>query len=85
MDELKQTLKGQIIEALNLEDVAPEDIEDDAQLFRGGLGLDSIDALELVVMLNKFHQVKIPNAQEGRKALASITAMAEYIVAHRPA
>jgi acyl carrier protein len=80
MDELKETLKRQIIEVLNLEDIAPEDIRDDAALFgKEGLGLDSIDALELVVMLDKRHGVKIANVQEGRKALFSIDTLAEFI------
>ena len=80
MDELKETLKRQIIEVLNLEEIAPEDIRDGAALFgKEGLGLDSIDALELVVMLDKRHGVKIANVQEGRKALFSIDTLAEFI------
>ena len=80
MDELKETLKRQIIEVLNLEEIGPEDICDDAVLFsKEGLGLDSIDALELVVMLDKHHGVKIANVQEGRKALFSINSLAEFI------
>lgn len=81
MDELKETLKRQMIEALNLEEIGPEDIVDGAPLFgeEGGLGLDSIDALELVVMIEKHHGVKIANVQEGRKALFSIDTLAEFI------
>jgi len=80
MDELKEALKRQIIEALNLEEIGPEDICDGAALFgKKGLGLDSIDALELVVMLDKHHGVKIANVQEGRKALFSIDTLAEFI------
>jgi len=79
LTELKQKLKEQIIEELNLQDIKPEDIPDDAPLFVEGLGLDSIDALELVVILEKYHGVKIPDETVGRKVLQSITAMAEFV------
>ena len=77
--EIKNTLKKQIIEELNLQEMKPEDIEDDAPLFGDGLGLDSIDALELVVLMEKYYGVKILDETVGRKVLASITTMAEYI------
>ncbi|MEP7232221.1 MAG: phosphopantetheine-binding protein [Ginsengibacter sp.] len=77
--EIKNTLKKQIIEELNLQEMKPEDIEDDAPLFGDGLGLDSIDALELVVLMEKYYGVKILDETMGRKVLASITTMAEYI------
>jgi acyl carrier protein len=80
MQDLKYTLKKQIIEELNLEDIKPEDIEDDALLFGDGLGLDSIDALELVVLMEKYHGVKITDETVGKKVLASISSMAEYIL-----
>ncbi len=80
MQDLKYTLKKQIIEELNLEDIKPEDIEDDAPLFGDGLGLDSIDALELVVLMEKYHGVKITDEIVGKKVLASINTMAEYIL-----
>ena len=76
---LKDSLKKQIIEELNLQDIKPEDIDDDAPLFGDGLGLDSIDALELVVLMEKYHDVKILDETVGKKALASISSMAEYI------
>ena len=79
MQDLKHELKKQIIEELNLQDIKPEDIEDDAPLFGDGLGLDSIDALELVVLMEKYHGVKILDETIGRKALASINSMVEYI------
>lgn len=79
MQDLKFTLKKQIIEELNLEDIKPEDIEDNAPLFGDGLGLDSIDALELVVLMEKYHGVKITDENVGKKVLASINNMAEYI------
>ena len=79
IQDLKYTLKKQIIEELNLQDLKPEDIQDDAPLFVEGLGLDSIDALELVVILEKYHGVKIPDEIVGRRVLQSINTMAEYI------
>ncbi len=80
MEDLKYQLKKQIIEELKLEDITPEDIQDNAPLFGDGLGLDSIDALELVVLLEKYHGVKILDEEVGKKVLASINSMAEYIV-----
>ena len=80
MQDLKYELKKQIIEELNLQDIKPEDIKDDAPLFGDGLGLDSIDALELVVLLEKYHGVKILDETTGKKVLASINSMAEYIL-----
>jgi acyl carrier protein len=79
MQDLKYELKKQIIEELNLQDIKPENIDDDAPLFGDGLGLDSIDALEMVVLMEKYHGVKILDETVGKKALASITSMAEYI------
>ena len=83
MEELKNTLKQQIIESLNLEGMKPEDIEDSAPLFGEGLGLDSIDSLELMVLLERNYGIKIEDAREGRKVLESVNAMAEYIQANR--
>jgi acyl carrier protein len=80
---IKYQLKKQIIEELSLEDIQPEEIEDDAPLFVEGLKLDSIDALELVVLMEKYYGVRIPDEVVGRKVLQSITTMAEYIVAER--
>lgn len=73
-------MKQQIIEELKLEDLKPEDIKDDAPLFGDGLGLDSIDALELVVLLEKYHGVKITDEETGKKALVSIDTMAQFIM-----
>jgi acyl carrier protein len=78
-NDLKYELKRQIIQQLNLEDLKPEDIGDDVPLFVEGLGLDSIDALELVVILEKNYRVRIPDETVGRKALRSINTMADYI------
>lgn len=83
MEVLKQELKENIIEQLNLEDIAVEDISDDDILFGDGLGLDSIDALELIVMLDKNYGIKLTDPKEGREIFASIEVMAKYISEHR--
>ena len=70
MSELKQELKEKIIEQLNLEDVAVDEIQDNDPLFGEGLGLDSIDALELIVMLDKDYGIKLADPKEGRKILS---------------
>ncbi|MFZ9388908.1 MAG: phosphopantetheine-binding protein [Chitinophagaceae bacterium] len=80
MDELIHELKKQIIIELNLQDIKPEDIRDDDPLFGDGLGLDSIDALELIVLLEKYHGVKITDETTGKKVLSSIRSMAEFIL-----
>ncbi|GHC42398.1 phosphopantetheine-binding protein [Ulvibacter litoralis] len=83
MSELREELKEKIIEQLNLEDVAVADIADDDSLFGDGLGLDSIDALELIVMLDKDYGIKLSDPKEGRKIFESIGVMADYIAEHR--
>ena len=75
-------LKTLIVETLRLEDVTPADIPDDEPLVGGGLSLDSIDALELVVRLEKEFGVKISSSEESRAALASVAALAAYLRAH---
>ena len=83
MEALKKELKENIIKQINLEDMTANDIADDALLFGAGLGLDSIDALELIVMLDKNYGIKLTDPKEGRAIFESINTMAEYIVAHR--
>lgn len=83
MSELIQTLKEQIIEALNLEEITPDDIDNDAPLFGDGLGLDSIDALELIVILDKNYGIKLANPAEGKEVFKSVNAIAQYIEQHR--
>ncbi|MBR5928715.1 MAG: acyl carrier protein [Prevotella sp.] len=83
MEELVLELKKQIIEVLNLEDVQPEDIENDAPLFGSGLGLDSIDALELIVMMEKNYGIKIKDPSAGKEIFKSINSMAEFVQANR--
>ncbi|MBP1722976.1 MAG: acpP [Deltaproteobacteria bacterium] len=82
-DDLVLELKNMIINTLKLEDVAPGDIEDDAPLFGEGLGLDSIDALELVVALEKTYGVFIPDSEVGKKVFRSVNALAEFVKTHR--
>ena len=83
MEELIKELKENIIEVLNLEDMTPEDIENDAPLFGEGLGLDSIDALELIVMMEKEYGIKLKNPAEGKEIFKSINVMAQYVNEHR--
>ena len=77
---LVENLKELIIRTLRLEDVGPEDIVASEPLFGEGLGLDSIDALELVVAIEREYQVEIPDAEVGRRAFASINALAEFVL-----
>ncbi len=80
MKELKQELKELIIEALELEDISPQDIENDTPLFGDGLGLDSIDALELGMQIQKKYNIKIDPKQEDTRAyFASINGLADFI------
>ena len=83
MKTLKQELKENIIEQLNLEDIAIEDINDDDILFGDGLGLDSIDGLELIVMLDKNYGIKLTDPKKGRAIFESIKVMAKYISENR--
>ena len=83
MESIKKELKEQIIEALNLEDMQPEDIDDQAPLFGEGLGLDSIDALELIVLMEKNYGIKIKDPALGREIFRSVDTMADYVVANR--
>ncbi|MGA3083661.1 MAG: phosphopantetheine-binding protein [Thermodesulfobacteriota bacterium] len=83
MEELILKLKEEIITQLNLLEITPEDIKTDAPLFGDGLGLDSIDAMELVILMENNYGIKIENLREGRKVLTSIKTMAEYIVANQ--
>jgi acyl carrier protein len=77
-------LKVKIIESLNLQDVTPDQIDNDAPLFGAGLELDSIDALELVVMLEKNYGIVIKDIEEGRPAFQSVRVLADFIAARRP-
>lgn len=84
MDEIINQLKNQIIEALNLEEMTPEDIDARKPLFgEGGLGLDSIDALEIIVLLEKNYGIRLANAAEGKAIFTSIESIARYVSEHR--
>lgn len=80
---LKLQLKQQIVEFLNLLNVKPEDIKDDEPLFGEGLGLDSIDSIELIVLLNREYGIVIEDPKEGRKILVNVNTMVDYIEKHR--
>ncbi|MBS1531220.1 MAG: acyl carrier protein [Bacteroidetes bacterium] len=81
--ELKEKLKSQIILFLNLTDLTPADIKDDEPLFGDGLGLDSIDSLELIVLLKREYGIDIKDPKVGRKVLVDVNTMAEYIEKNR--
>jgi acyl carrier protein len=83
MEALIQELKKKIIEALDLVDVTPGDIKEDDQLVGGDLGIDSIDVLELVMMIEKDYGVKIDNKELGAKVFASLRTLAQYIKDNR--
>lgn len=81
--ELKEKLKSQIILFLNLTDLTPSDIADDEPLFGDGLGLDSIDSLELIVLLKREYGINIQDPKVGRKVLVDVNSMADYIEQNR--
>lgn len=85
-EALVEELKALIIKSLRLEDVLPGDIDPESPLFGSGLGLDSIDALELVVALEKKYGIRIPDEDVGKEAFASVNALAAYVLknAQRP-
>jgi acyl carrier protein len=83
MEALISEMKIKIIDTLSLLDVVPEDIGDDAPLVGGSLGIDSIDVLELVLMLEKDYGVKIENKEAGVSAFASVRALAEFVRKNR--
>ena len=83
MEQLIADLKRHIVETLGLEDVAPETIDTDAPLFRAGLGLDSIDALELVVMVEKHYGIKLKQMAAAKAAFQSVRALANFVSEHR--
>ena len=83
MEDLVLELKNEIIESLNLEDVKPEDIDADAPLFGSGLGLDSIDALELIVLMEKKYGIKLKDPSKGKEVFKSVNVMAKFIADNR--
>ncbi len=83
MEELIVKLKSEIIDVLNLEGMTPDDVATDAPLFGEGLGLDSIDALELIVLMEKNYGIKLQDPNQGKEIFRSIKTMAEYIEKNR--
>ncbi len=83
MDQLIKELKSEIIEVLNLEEVTPEDIDENAPLFGDGLGLDSIDALELIVLMEKNYGIRLTDPAQGKEIFKSVAVMADYISKNR--
>ncbi len=83
MDQLINQLKEEIIEVLNLEELTPNDIDNDAPLFGDGLGLDSIDALELIVLMEKNYGIRLTDPAQGKEIFKSINIMADFISKNR--
>jgi acyl carrier protein len=83
-ESIKPALKQHIITYLNLQDMTIEDLDDSEPLFGDEMGLDSIDSLELIVLLEREYGIKIENPTLGRKILVDINTMADYIVEHSP-
>lgn len=84
MDDLIRELKEKVIETLNLDGMTPEDIDDHAPLFGAeGLGLDSIDVLELLILLEKNYGIRLASPQEGRKVFQSFAVIADYVAANK--
>jgi len=83
MEELILKLKEEIIEVLNLEDMKPADIDENAPLFGEGLGLDSIDALELIVLMEKNYGIKLKDPSQGKDIFKSVKVLADYISENR--
>jgi acyl carrier protein len=84
MEKLIRDLQIKIVEVLNLIDVQPEDIKHDEQLVGGNLGIDSIDVLEMVIMIEKDYGIKIDSRELGVKVFATLSTLAEYIHANSP-
>ena len=82
-EQLKLELKKHMIKYLNLLEITPENIGDDQQLFGDGLGLDSIDSLELAVLLEREYGIKIQDPKEGRKIFVNVNTIVDYILQHR--
>lgn len=82
MENLIEELKIKLIKQLKLEDIEPDEINASEPLFGDGLGLDSIDALELIVLMERDYGIKIENPAKGREVFSTLTTMAEYIKAN---
>ena len=85
LQELKQSVKAQIIESLNLQGMTPDEIDDNAPLFGEGLGLDSIDALELVILLEREYGIRMEDPKANKEVFKSVRTLAEFIEQNRKA
>lgn len=83
LEEIKTKLKKLLVEQLSLEELDPSDIEDDGELFGEGLGLDSLDAVEIVVMLKRHFGVEVKTADQSREVFRSVNTLAEYVLEHQ--
>lgn len=83
MEQIIRQLKEQIIESLNLEEITPDEIDAEAPLFGDGLGLDSIDALEIILILEKNYGIRLENTAEAKPHFYSVKTLAEYIIANQ--
>jgi len=83
MEELLQELKRKIVEELDLKDVTPNDLADDTLFFDGGLGLDSVDLMILVAVVDRDYGVEIFNRELGEKVFITLSTLADYIMTHR--
>ncbi len=83
MEQLAEELKAHIINDLELEDVDPQSISMDDALFEEGLGLDSIDAVELVVMVERHYGIRLTDMETAKSAFASVRSLAEFVAQHR--
>lgn len=79
LQEIRDVLKEKLIEQLSLEEITPEEITDDMPLFGEGLGLDSLDAVEIIVLLQRNFEVEVKDAQESREIFKTVNTLAEYI------
>lgn len=84
MDELIAELKVKLVDLLNLEDITPEDIDENEQLVGGPIGIDSIDVLEMVMMLEQDYGIIVDNKELGEKVFATLTSLAAHIREHAP-
>ena len=83
MEQLKQEFKEKLIEALNLEEITPDDIDSSAPLFGDGLGLDSIDALEIILILEKSYGIRLENPAAAKEIFYSVDTLTDYISKNR--